>query len=732
MAQVNVKASRPSRSMVKHPNLQNISTTLGFGEVTSLGFVEMQANSKVKGKIKSLIRTATMPVPTFGTISYKTYARFIPTKDIYRNNENLKGELPITTQFGTFIPKNQPYINSNWLSVYLLKYCRFAIYKATGEQQADKNNQEVTLNDCEEFSSKNMSLVHPLVLKLIDDRISEGIPNYKNPLAEDNEDYSQGLNLARDEKITPQNCDFTLVRTNTDAITTKYGDWPATEGNAYIFCFRLTKKGKTLYRILTSLGWKFSLRNSEKINILPLMAYYKGYFELFEPKNTATGANVYTNTACFRLSDYICEHDVQQVIAFSQSGNHKEPMIQTILFENMLEEIAQSYYYNEPNLITAHIATPSVGTQNAELNTTWDTLRTLNTIKQKPNETPNFNGASYYLITAPSIKLLMKMYVISNKHSVIGGNLRKLIQALYGYDPETIEGIVYDCGRNSYDLDITMIPSQADTLTENGGAQLGEIGGLATGRSTEDNKGMLMYKCKADTDGYLMFYSVIVPNCSFFQGLDPRLKHGTDGKYSLYNEDFDSIGLEINTKSILLGERTNEIPQIRIDGDVIGNENRQEETAFGFIPRFMSYKMLIGDIVNGDLRRNQYKEQLRAYYLGKELSIPSVNGELNAENNKWKITLRTPNDVPITTPELRAVGKYNWLENFNKIFYNYNEEITAPLGNGLDSWEETYGYDDAFIIHNENEYDKFDHMKPTTESFETDGENSESIDVEHA
>lgn len=719
--------------MCKHPNQQNISTTLGFGEVTSLGFVEMQAKTKVQGKIKSLIRTATMPVPTFGTISYKTYARFIPTKDIFRNNENLKGELPITTQFGTFIPKNQPYINSNWLSAYLLKYCRFAIYKATGTQQADRKNQEVTLNDCEEFSSTNISIVHPLVLNLIDDRISTGISNYKNPLAIKNDDYTEGLDLIRDEKITPQNCDFTLVRTNTDALARKYKDWPTTVGNAYVFCFRLTKKGKTLYRILTSLGWKFSLRNSEKINILPLMAYYKGYFELFEPKNTATGANVYTNTACFRLSDYICEHDVQQIVSFEQDEQTDEwsTSTQTNLFINMLEELAQSYYYNEPNLITAHIATPSIGTQAYQPKVQGDSGNLLdqNGPRQKENGTPAISTST---TPAPSLKLLMKMYVISNKHSVIGGNIRKLIQALYGYDPDTIEGIVYDCGRNSYDLEITMIPSQADTLTENGGAQLGEIGGLATGRSTEDNKGMLMYKCQADTDGYLMFYSVIVPNCAFFQGLDPRLKHGTEGKYSLYNEDFDSIGLEINTKSILLGERTNEIPEIKIEGDIIGNENRQEETAFGFIPRFMSYKMLIGDIVNGDLRRNQYKEQLRAYYLGKELSIPSVNAELNANDNKWKITLRTPNDVPITTPELRAVGKYNWLENFNKIFYNYKEEITAPLGNRLDSWEETYGYDDAFIIHNENEYDKFDHMKPTTESFETDGENSENIDVEHA
>ena len=49
MAQINTKASKPNRKSVKHPNEQKINTTLGFGEVTNLGFVEMQGRTKASG-----------------------------------------------------------------------------------------------------------------------------------------------------------------------------------------------------------------------------------------------------------------------------------------------------------------------------------------------------------------------------------------------------------------------------------------------------------------------------------------------------------------------------------------------------------------------------------------------------------------------------------------------------------------------------------------------------------
>lgn len=733
MAQLNAKVSRPNNKVTKHPNEQNISTTLGFGEVTSLGFVEMQGNTKANGTIGSLIRTSTMPVPTFGKISYKTYARFIPTTDIFRNNENLKSELPITTQFGTFIPKNQPYINVNWLSALLLaKYCRLYIYGNNANLTGNANDETVILSNTvqvgEDFNAYT-NLYNYIDLKLNTDE-SEA---YKNPFIE----FDIVSNL--DNRITPNNCDFTITRSNVDNLSSNLGDWTSNDYNTFLYCFRLTKKGKTLYRILTSLGWKFSLRNDEHCNILPLMAYYKGYFELFQPKNTATNANVYTNTSTFKLSDYICEHDIYQIIDWNEEWDEEESQYiysagQTYnLFLGMLEEIASSYYYNKPNLITSHIATPSISQGNNINVNSPIAVNTTKAIMKGNNTNPYIKPyLEQTYITAPSLKLLMRMYVLTNKQTIIGGNIRKLIQSLYGYDPDTLDGIVYDCGRNSYDLDISMIPSQSDTFNASAqtGAQLGELGGLATGKSTKDNNGALKWKCNADKDGYLIFYAVIVPNSQFFQGTDPRLKHGTNGKYSLYIEEFDSVGMEISTKSILQAERCNEIPQMRISNHVYGNDSATENIAFGFIPQKMDYKILSGDIVNGDLRRQPYKNQLRPYFLGKEISEPSVVAE--SITGGYKITMGSPNNTPIATPELRSIGKYNWLENFNKIFYQYDERLIETDNAMATSFANIYGYDDPFIIHNTNEYDKFDHMKPTTESFETDGEDGNSIDVEHA
>ena len=328
----------------------------------------------------------------------------------------------------------------------------------------------------------------------------------------------------------------------------------------------------------------------------------------------------------------------------------------------------------------------------------------------------------------------MKMYVMSNKQTVIGANIRKLIQSLYGYDPETIDGIVYDCGRCSYDLDISMIPSETDTYNPETktGAGLGEIGGLATGSGNEKNNGILKWNVNAKTDGFLIFYAVVVPDCGFYQGIDPRLNHGVDGKYSLYLQDFDSQGFEISTKEILMGQRLVQVPMITKDGATISSNERTENVAFGFIPQKMTYKMLAQDVNNGDLTRRPYHNQLRAYYLGKEITEQTEYVVNKDENDYYTLLFRDVESMPVATPELRAVGKWQWLDNFDKIWYNTGNSEYESQEDRFNNFETTFGLDDQFIIHNMNKYDKFDNMKPTSESFETDGEENATVESDHA
>lgn len=709
-----VKVGLPSRKMSMHKKDTPSSLTLNFGEVAPLCCFEMDGKTKIRGNVASIVRMPPLPRPVFGELTYKQYARFVPIKDVFRNFQNLRGGRSLTTQFGTFTPSSVPYITVGNLSALLLsKFCKYSVYASNTNPSVNSDSVHDTLlvkdlrlipyvqvSEDEEYPEDNY--IFDTVVQSVRDRLGIEILDSN----------STGL-------LTFENCDFIVYGSGVSSYDdeTYYG----------YLCFRLTRLGKVLYRILNGLQYTFDLDSSKKVSILPLLAFYKAYFDLFVPANTAMSHRNYTDSNAFRLSDYICEHDIQNISGSDLTVRN--------LFNSFLDDLSKCFYYQDPDYITSMISKPSISgatepylSNSESLGMQGDSAHAL----QNQQPVIPYSGGN---LSALNVKLLLRLLPYVNKDTIIGGRLRQLIKSRFGYDVETLDGVSYTAGKFDLPIDISAISNMSDTAVAGtgDGSQLGWQGGQGVGYNKRDDKGKLEslhFNFKTDDYGFFIILVCIVPKCGFFQGLAPYLSHGTAGKFSIYDPAFDSLGFDLLTKDILFGRRTINHPAITIGGITGFAKIDLGATAFGYSPRNLDYKIQPLGIKSGDLVRQWSQKEYAPYYLDKFITPDTLSSSINGGHLYDVTVVNNVKNLPTATPELRRIGYDDWLENLNRIFY------ASGLRNSIDSVVSTdfqgyFGVDDNFICDNLVKASYFDHSKPSSESFETDGEGV-SFAIDHA
>lgn len=727
-----VKVGMPSRSMSLHKKDTPSSTTLNFGEVAPLACFFMDGNTKIRGNVGTIVRMPPLPRPVFGELMMKQYARFVPIKEVYRNFENFRGARSLTTQFGTFTPSVLPYVSVQGISRILLdRYCYFDLYHSDQDPQpvsdADGDKQLI-------YGLKYQSEYQSQLVRQFNNLYGTSLSNSTH--------WATNRRSNNVSPITMENCDFFLT-TNTQ--TGSVG--------SNVFVFRLTRLGKVLYRILRGFQYGFDIDNTKPVSFLPLFAFYKAYFDLFVPANTASGNRNYTDTNCFRLCDYICEHDIQNLYSTDTTANS--------LLISFLKDLSECFYYQDPDFITSAIASPSISpatstNRNKDIlmptnyqDSHTDPLSLSQITFSKSNGIPRIYSSSVQEVTSYSLKLLLRLLPYINKDTVIGGRLRQLIKSRFGYDAETLEGISYTAGKFDLPIEISALTNSADTAVAGttDGKQLGWQGGQGVGYNKRTDKGKLEslhfdFSTKKTEPGFFMILCVVVPKAGFFQGIAPYLSHGMTGRFSCFDPAFDSLGFDLLTKDVLVGSRTTRIAPVTSSGVTTFAPKDLGKIAFGFVPRYFDYKTQPLAIKSGDIVRQWAKKIYSAYYVDKLISTdddslevtyhdPSEGGD--RADTYDVVVYDNIKDLPTATPELRRIGYDQWLENFNRIFYQtglygrsqQHSELATP------EFDSAFGIDDNFICDNFINVDYFDHSKPSSESFETDGEGV-SFSIDHA
>lgn len=642
----------------------DVTTTLDWGEVQPLMCREMVPNSDMTLDMDTFVRLMPMPKPTFGRSSYKSFHTFVPIQEIWDAFESFMSKKSFTHGGQVYIPTEAPYVNQTALTLQVLRGAGVSVYKQSGT-----TNKVLTLQTTQAGWNTGMTAFKGLAIVTAN--------MYSNELNEFN------AFLDKDYAVTPDAADFLYEVTS--------------GSDVYTLCFRLAPEKKRLRKILIGLGYQLQLMNGSqttKVSILPLIAYYKAYFDMFAPQRDIT----WKQTKCYLLIENLEFYNTPSVVsAYITSTNAGARNY----WYNFIDELENAWYTDNVDYYSAHITTPAISTAANVWTTQGVTGGSLTTIGQAVNTQPNTQG----IITQAGLNVLKKMYYWANKNTIIGGKVAEYMRTHFGSDVLDDRKSNF-IGNSNINIAISDLYSQSETSE----AKLGDFAGKGVGAGSSNS-----LHFHADVYGYWITLAAIVPDSTYCEGLDPNLLHVSPEHF--FTPAFDAVGFQVTPKACFVGDSTRE--------SVLSTTTYDNSASAGFIPRYSEYKVK-SNILNGDVSLGSLKSDMLPYTLDKIVSDNQVrctpvigsDGEENGNFDHY-VFASYRNDVPAGSPEWRYIGKYGWLSNFNRIFYMNSEQEDLSY----------FTRTDQFVVHNILNIKAIQPMLQIANSFETES-NDDSISVQ--
>lgn len=637
------------------------NTSCNFGGVQPLFSQYLSAGDKLSGNLRQLVRLSPMPVPTFGRMRLVNKLRFVPIVDVCPYFEAMLANQYVSNSDTNYLPTSVPLVQCKFLTMIVLsRFATCTYYKGSGNltpQNVSTTDQAVSFFD--NMTSEQLTTLG-LTLNLTDDS----------------------------DAITFDGADYVIID---DSIT-------------QALTFRLTDMGKRLRSIMLGLGYVFDLDSSDNVSLLPLLAYYKAYFDAYVPKRNMQ----WTSTNCFVLIDEIFQNYVTN---FGSLYNSSKSRVKAAAKEFILD-LANSWYTSSDDFVSAHIS--SVSNQNSvkalslPIDNLDDYKDTYNLVQKNIETYPTLDTGLSDIseITSVGLRMLSRFSKWINKDTVIGKRVSEWLKVHYGADVASnffkqsvsLDDIVVNCNIND-------IFSTSDTYSETDG--VGDYLGSYAGKGLGFGDGNFSFT--APTFGFLIVLTCIVPDSGYCQGIDPTL-FGID-RFTLPCAEFDALGYEVTSKSVI-GDHNNLF---------IGDQDVYSNVGFGFVPRYSGFKCR-RNIVNGDMSRRGTINSYSPYYLDRILIDNSISSYKNSDGT-YQVS-RSVAALPVASDIWRYPTRYNWLGNFNRIFYNSgNTDFNALIKDN--DLQET-PLDDNFLVQSVISLKLTNKLKPIAMSYDTFDEEVDS------
>lgn len=510
------------------------------------------------------------------------------------------------------------------------------------------------------------------------------------------------------------------------------------DGKKVRLVFKLSSFGKRLRKILIGLGYDVNLSSQDVVSILPLIAFYKAWWDSYAPERfknfyetscwklinaclgTATAPQLFNSFAVAYTSNPITEY-FRQFIAdlgtcfatekmdvisaatdkyYNSTGTTDDPLGNTSMQNSIAAEvyrILENPTYNYGGDIV-----------NADGSENLDFFMTTNGGYNRPSGTFSLHDRSSSLetsITQPQIDALKKAYVMMNKSSVAGMRVEEILRALgYGDYIEECRGKFIN-GSDS-PIKISDVVATSDTYDESTdtGSQLGQYGGRGLGFDK------MQFSFNTNRFGYLVILSSIVPESGYINA--PIHENEAFSFDTMYNPEFDGLAYEAIQKKNLLGS-----PLV--------NDSTGAAT-FGFLPTYTQWKFM-SNKANGDFSLNSMKKNMLPYTLDKYIPVSNIgvyrveetNGHAGSTTELCSPTFKY-SDLPNAGEDWRFVNKFPWNGNYNRIFSavgdGFEWSVFSPNNNAFlyDSFEF-----DNFMTHNVIDVSYWAHMKSIEDSYGT-------------
>lgn len=644
----NIKLGSPaSKKYSRNMNFDN-NTTMPFGFVQPLMSQRLEAKSDISLNLKQVVRLAPMPLPTFGRMKMVNKAVFVPISDVLPFYEALlKGQQYQTNISGSsYVPKTIPFTDNKSLQYYLLSYSFASFYKKVSS--------------------------NPDTFELFD------------PVAS-NYDWKYSLKYAVFGKNVSSAPYCHILSNKENYVSFDGADYIIKLDSSNYACFRYSQTMRNLRSIFIGLGYGLDIQNGRPVSILPLLCFYKAYFDTYAPKRQ----QAWTDSQCFGLIKYIEDNYKTD---FTATSSYYEP------FYSFLDKLRNCYYVSPDDFVSVHRQQPVIDSdKNVDVIGSNATSQTISAPTPVPTQLDST------ILTA--IKRLSR-YV--NKDSVIGSKMTDWLRVHYGADvANSLYQDVYQVGTFDFPLNVRDIFATADTAVTVGankgdGEFLGAYAGLGLG------DGQSHVKFHSPYAGYFFILSSIVPVSGYNQG-DQSDLYLLDND-TIPNPDFDALGYEISPMSLFVDHNSVSIP---------GESTKPfQNEAFGYVPRYSSLKVR-RNIANGDISRRGTSASLSPYHLDRNITTSVVTSTKKPVTDKVQYALSTTTHLPpAASEEWRYLCKYPFLGNFNRIFHNSGND---PQPEYTDSNQDFYAVpvDDNFIVQSLFEVTVTDFLKPLSESWDT-------------
>lgn len=674
MAFPKINVGKLTNKVNKFDLSHDASHTADFGFIQPMSCIEFIPEMSAKIHIDSEVTLNPLVVPTKGRISYKTFSTFVPMHDLMENFDSMYAGLPYHSTGSSYTPSSVPTMSPRHIFMYVAAHSYIAAYKTNAEGvytqivPSSTPNAEV-LNAYCSFFGVLTSIVEGTHLQ----------PNFNladAPYFKVTLPVSSSVNKECNT-ILPSGADF--------VISHEYGD------ATYLFLIRLNNVGKRVRKALIGLGYNLDpTDDTSRLSLMPIFAYYKAYFDLFNPQRDTTWLN--TNVYSF----------LQKLSATGTFALTPSTFNQDI--EELFEALSYTFYVEDNNFVSAHISTPSLYSGTCTISSGASNSLKLNSgVGLQNNGLPRISNISIgsdsdgvTVLSQQRLNILQRLFTFANITTQFGKRLKDLTRELTGSSDVHLPESNF-IGYNEMFVNIDPIFSTVESGEDN---PLGSFAGR--GHSQQRNND---FTYKASTFGYIITMSCVVPHGNFFQGQAGHLYHRT--RYEFYNGFIDGVGMEITPKGMIMA-----------DNSVARSDKNYSGDSFGFIPRYTTYKTHQG-VVNGDLSLRSTRMSLLPYTLDKFITPTDISVQDISANSSGLALLDTVSipdkTIPIASSQWRYVNRYKWLANYDRIFAENNSAFTTMV-----SVDDSLITDEPIICNNIVWVEAYAPMLSISDSFETD------------
>lgn len=659
------------------------NTTMDFGFVQPLLSQRMEANGDIRVSAKQLVRLAPMPVPSFARVAMHSDASFVPTSEVVPYYEAMLSGQSYSVGSTTYKPTSLPTTTNAFLCYLCLLASRCTVYNFTPGGSTQFSRYVYSSSD----TSVNIpvsKLVNRVVAKMsgatltfdttVPSALKFGTTNEGN--FDDNSD------------VTPESADYIVF---TPGIH---------DGNVKLaFCFEFSLEARHLRSIFIGLGYGLNFNDRQPVSIVPLMSYYKAYFDLYAPQRTSN----WLTTSCYKLIKYIEDNYYITFYPVVSSGvNPITNYTQLFLFQGLTDSLTSCYYTSPDDYLSIHRATPNLSASTVSFNTIDGTPISLSA---SDTVLPAYAGnTSTYLV---KLQMLQRLTRYVNKDSIIGKKMSEWLKVHFGADvANSLFKDSYHLMHSRLDLQINDVFNTADTADIAGkgtGEHLGAYGGKGIGF------GDMSFKFHASVQGYVFVLATIVPKASVFQGNAPDLYCINND--TIPNPDYDAVGLEATPLGVF---RDDNSLSLQFTGETVTNKT------FGFVPRYSGLKIK-KNVVNGDMSRRGTFDSMSPYYLDRILTTNLLTSiPKDVKKGFYNVSYRSQN-LPTASEQWRYPCRYSWLGNFDRLFIN--------SGDALQHFDAASNISDNFIVQSIFNVSVTDFLKPLSQSFDTYEESSDTSTV---